>query len=197
MGLQELQGRTVLRIVGVDVSRERPASTISAEMMRPRRKESPRSARRCRLARFVPRRQRQAPRRVDPSPRYASSASRVMSAMVVPRRCASWRSLASSASGICTVVVSCLPACPALTDPLRSPQVSASMGVGSRYGGGRGIRTHDDVAAITVFKTVALGHYASPPRPTGPPPEPTARSCPARRAKLSVTTSVRSAPCLH
>ena len=30
-------------------------------------------------------------------------------------------------------------------------------------GGGRGIRTHDDVAAITVFKTVALGHYASPP----------------------------------
>ena len=29
--------------------------------------------------------------------------------------------------------------------------------------GGRGIRTHDDVAAIAVFKTAALGHYASPP----------------------------------
>lgn len=36
-------------------------------------------------------------------------------------------------------------------------------GSGSK-GGGRGIRTHDDVAAIAVFKTAALGHYASPPR---------------------------------
>ena len=32
--------------------------------------------------------------------------------------------------------------------------------------GGRGIRTHDAVADITVFKTAALGHYASPPRQT-------------------------------
>ena len=35
----------------------------------------------------------------------------------------------------------------------------------SSSGGGRGIRTHDDVAAIAVFKTAALGHYASPPDP--------------------------------
>lgn len=33
-----------------------------------------------------------------------------------------------------------------------------------RHGGGRGIRTHDAVADIAVFKTAALGHYASPPR---------------------------------
>ncbi len=32
------------------------------------------------------------------------------------------------------------------------------------YGGGRGIRTHVTVTRQAVFKTAALGHYASPPR---------------------------------
>ncbi len=32
--------------------------------------------------------------------------------------------------------------------------------------GGRGIRTHDGCHPIAVFKTAALGHYASPPSST-------------------------------
>src|SRR5580765_2613764 len=49
----------------------------------------------------------------------------------------------------------------------RHPPPSAKLRKGAPRpavrGGGRGIRTHDDVAAIAVFKTAALGHYASPP----------------------------------
>ena len=33
----------------------------------------------------------------------------------------------------------------------------------SKSGGGSGIRTHDEVAPITVFKTVAFVHSAIPP----------------------------------
>ena len=44
----------------------------------------------------------------------------------------------------------------------RGPRSSARTNLAR---GGRGIRTHDDVAAIAVFKTAALGHYASPPWP--------------------------------
>ncbi|GEM_PF-6244377 len=32
------------------------------------------------------------------------------------------------------------------------------------YGGGGGIRTLDQLAPIMVFKTIALDHYATPPR---------------------------------
>lgn len=32
-----------------------------------------------------------------------------------------------------------------------------------RFGGGGEIRTHDPVARVTVFKTVALDHSATPP----------------------------------
>ena len=35
--------------------------------------------------------------------------------------------------------------------------------MGKCYGGGSGIRTHDTVACITVFKTAAIVHSAIPP----------------------------------
>ena len=37
------------------------------------------------------------------------------------------------------------------------------MSAEEHIGGGRGIRTHDGCNPIAVFKTAALGHYASPP----------------------------------
>ena len=87
---------------------------------------------------------------------------------------------------------------PALTsfEPPRHPPPSASSAVaGSRgSGGGRGIRTHDDVAAIAVFKTAALGHYASPPRPGRGPGEDKGMPSPAvaRIARVGSEADERS-----
>ena len=35
------------------------------------------------------------------------------------------------------------------------------------FGGGGGIRTHDTLTGIAVFKTAALDHYATPPNSNG------------------------------
>src|SRR6188508_1954101 len=46
--------------------------------------------------------------------------------------------------------------------PTPAPPTSAQVGAGV-LGGGRGIRTHERREPLAVFKTAALGHYASPP----------------------------------
>ncbi len=46
--------------------------------------------------------------------------------------------------------------------PRRPSQGSVAAGLQLRSGG-RGIRTHEERELLAVFKTAALGHYASPP----------------------------------
>ena len=47
--------------------------------------------------------------------------------------------------------------------------------------GGQGIRTLEELAPLAVFKTAALGHYASPPGPHTLP-----------KPKISGTTTIRT-----
>lgn len=102
MRLQQLKARRVVRVVRVDVRVERAGvddqcdDADSARMISSTRSEM--SVRPLRPAAAAPSRRR------EPPPRCASSAVRVMSAMVVPRRCASWRRRASRSSGSFTVV---------------------------------------------------------------------------------------------
>jgi hypothetical protein len=103
MGLEKFEARLVVSIVSIDVCEERPGvddqrdepnsaariSSIRSEIsVRPL---APAPAARSRL-------------RPSRPPRCASIASLVISEMVVPRRCASWRSRASRSSGNFTVV---------------------------------------------------------------------------------------------
>lgn len=104
VGLQQLEARGVVSVVGVDVCVQRAGvdgeggyRLTSAARISSIRSDT--SWRPLRPAAAAPRR-----RRPDECPRYASSASRLMSAMVVPRRSASCRRRASSASGNFTVV---------------------------------------------------------------------------------------------
>jgi hypothetical protein len=57
-------------------------------------------------------------------------------------------------------------------DDMRSPRPVFSLiraSLASISSGGRGIRTLEELAPLAVFKTAALGHYASPPRWHGIP----------------------------
>lgn len=103
MRLEQFEARGMMRIIGVDVRIERAGvddqrdDADSARMISSTRSEM--SLRPLRPAAAAPSR-----RREPPAPRCASSAVRVISAMVVPRRCASCRSRASRSSGSFTVV---------------------------------------------------------------------------------------------
>ncbi len=104
MTFEKLQSGCMVCIVGVDVGVQRPGvdhecaySGASAATISSMRSET--SLRPLRPAPAAPRR-----RRTCGPPRYASSASRLMSAMVVPLRLASCCRRASSPSGILTVV---------------------------------------------------------------------------------------------
>jgi hypothetical protein len=101
--LQQFEAGSVVRVVGVYVRVERTGvddqrdGADSARMISSTRSEM--SLRPLRPAAAAPNLRR------DPVvPRCASSAVRVISAMVVPRRCASWRSRASRSSESFTVV---------------------------------------------------------------------------------------------
>lgn len=100
--LQQFEARRMVRVVRVDVRIERAGvddqrdGADSARMISSTRSEM--SVRPLRPAAAAPSRRR------SPPPRCASSALRVISAMVVPRRCASWRRRASRSSGSFTVV---------------------------------------------------------------------------------------------
>ena len=95
--------------------------------------------------------------------RKPSPVPRAWSDAVVPRRGPRSQDLVRCAEGVGLRLYR--------VDPRRHlPRPPAPLGreLPREAGGGRGIRTHDDVAAIAVFKTAALGHYASPPRPDRP-----------------------------
>jgi hypothetical protein len=103
MGLEQLQAGRMMVVVGVDVGVERPGvedqrdGAISEERISSIRSET--SLWPLRPLAAAPRRRR------PPVPRCCSSAVRVTSAIVTPRRSASWRSRASSSSGSFTVVL--------------------------------------------------------------------------------------------
>jgi hypothetical protein len=118
MSLQKLQRGVVMGVVGVDVGVERTgvdedpgyrfasAARISSML-------SDTSVLPLRPALAAPR------RRGPGEPiRYASRASRLMSEIVTPRRWASWRRRASSASGILTVVRRMYASIPATSKPM-------------------------------------------------------------------------------
>jgi hypothetical protein len=103
VGFQQLEAGGMVRVVGVDVRVERAGvddqrdRADSARMISSTRSEM--SLRPLRPAAAAPNLRR------DPVvPRCASSAVRVISAIVVPRRCASWRRRASRSSESLTVV---------------------------------------------------------------------------------------------
>jgi hypothetical protein len=102
MGLEQLQAGGVVGVVGVDVGVEGPGvkdqrdGAISAARISSIRSET--SLWPLRPLAAAPRRRR------SPAPRCCSNAVRVTSAIVTPRRSASWRSRASRSSGSFTVV---------------------------------------------------------------------------------------------
>jgi hypothetical protein len=102
MGLEQLQAGGVVGVVGVDVGVKGPGvedqrdGAISAARISSIRSET--SLWPLRPLAAAPRRRR------PPAPRCCSNALRVTSAIVTPRRSASWRSRASRSSGSFTVV---------------------------------------------------------------------------------------------
>jgi hypothetical protein len=102
MGLEQCEAYGVVVVVSVDVGVERTGvddqrdGSVSARRISSMRAET--SPRPLRPAPAAPRRRRFS------APRSAASASRVTSAIVTPRRCASWRSRASRSSESFTVV---------------------------------------------------------------------------------------------
>lgn len=103
MSLKKFEARLVMLIVSIDVSEERsgvddqrdePNSVARISSIRSEMSVRP-------LAPAPAARSRRRPVR---PPRCASMASRVISEIVIPRRCASWRSRASRSSGSLTVV---------------------------------------------------------------------------------------------
>ena len=136
MCFEQFKCCNVVGVVGIDVGVERsgvdddcPYRSTSVARISSMRSET--SLRPLRPAPAAPRR-----RLFDGLlPRYASRASRLMSAMVVPRRAASCRSRASSASGILTVVrfmyasiPGCASACKAAESGERSRPQSGKCG---------------------------------------------------------------------
>jgi len=100
MGEEQLKAGFVVPIIGIDVGVERPGindqgygATSLAKMSSTRSEMS-----------FCPLRPAAAAPRALSTPRWACTASRVNSEIVIPRRCASWRSSASVSSDSLTVV---------------------------------------------------------------------------------------------
>ena len=56
------------------------------------------------------------------------------------------------------------PGVRSVSDPGAKMEIArATISICAGQSGGRGIRTHVRIAPEAVFKTAALGHYASPP----------------------------------
>ncbi len=168
MGQQEIEGVMMVTVVGVDVGVKRPGvyeeSYLATSATRISSMRSEMSSRPLRPAPAA-RRRRSFP------PRWASMASRVSSETGMPRRLASWRSLASTSSGSLTVVLFIgMPAYPTRrTSPMMRNQLRSPSDVMKRGASPLPSRRFQEPRAPTPSRCnrVAIGGSWAPPDTPG------------------------------